>query len=80
MAENNSFEFTHEIYSELFSITTNNYLKISSSDISFEDKDIKSLLERCNYPFGEYTQKRTCEFLVWSGGLVRPHLSATRFR
>lgn len=61
MAENNSFEFTHEIYSELFSITTNNYLKISSSDISFEDKDIKSLLERCNYKlilFGD-----TCKLL-----------------
>jgi hypothetical protein len=61
MAENNSFEFTDEIYSELFSITSNNYLKISSSDISFEDKDIKSLLERCNYKlilFGD-----TCKLL-----------------
>lgn len=47
MAENNTFDF-NEIYSELFSITTNNYLKISSNEISFEDKDIKNLLERCN--------------------------------
>lgn len=49
MAENNSFDFTAELYSDLFSITTNNYLKIRSNEISFEDKDIKYLLERCSY-------------------------------
>lgn len=55
MAENNSFDFI-EIYSELFCVTTNNYLQIKSNEISFEDKDIKNLLERCNYKlilFGE---------------------------